>query len=70
MNGNIPIDKKNLKRLKKYKKDMRTLKNYNDQKKPIRTKRKILIQRGGFLQFVIPALLSSAIGALINKVIE
>lgn len=66
MIGNVPLDKKKLTHLKKYKKEMRLIKSYNDKKKPIGLKRKLLVQRGGFIPNIIAAILSSAVGALIN----
>lgn len=67
LNGNIQLNEKQKNFLKKYKKELRLLKQYNIKKKPVRNKRKFLVQRGGFIQAIIGALLSSAVGALIDK---
>lgn len=63
LNGNNPIDKKTKLKLKKYKKPMRCL---ICPKKSLASKRKLLIQKGGFL----PTLISSLLAGLIGKLIE
>lgn len=67
LNGNIRLNEKQRNFLKKYKRELRLIKRYNTKSKSIGLKRKILVQRGGFIQAIIGALLSSAIGALIDK---
>lgn len=67
LNGNIRLDVTKKKYLQKYKKELRLIKQHNINPKSIGVKRKILVQRGGFLQVIIGALLSSAIGAIIDR---
>lgn len=67
LNGNIRLNQKQRNFLKKYKRDLRLIKHYNTRTKFIGNKRKVLVQRGGFIQAIIGALLSSAIGTLIDK---
>lgn len=65
LNGNNIIDKNTKKKLKKYKKPMRCL---ICPKKSILSKRKILVQKGGFLPAIITSLLSGVIGKLLENV--
>lgn len=67
LNGNIRLNEKQKKFLEKYKRELRLINRHNTKTKSIVNKRKILVQRGGFIQAIIGALLSSAIGALIDK---
>lgn len=67
LNGNIQLNEKQRKFLEKYKRELRLIKRHNTKTKSIGNKRKILVQRGGFIQAIIGALLSSAIGTLIDK---
>lgn len=62
LHGNIPISTLQKAKLQKYKGLLRTLAK---RKTPLYKKRKILIQKGGFLQVLLPAaigLISSLIG--------
>ena len=65
-NGNVTITKEDFIKLKKFNKYFKKLlKKYS-----LKTKKKYLIQRGGFLQILIPALLTSlatVASSLINK---
>ena len=66
-NGNIKLNQEDFLRLKKYKKIFRSLLS---KRSGLREKKKILIQRGGFLQFLIPAVISgisSIVAAAISK---
>lgn len=63
LNGNTKIMPKDYKLLKRYKKDLRLISSSNGS---LKSKRKVLIQKGGFL----PALLTSLLGGLIGKLIE
>lgn len=65
LNGNNPIDKKTKTKLKKYKKPMRCL---ICPKKSISAKRKLLVQKGGFLPALITSLLTGIIGKLLENV--
>lgn len=67
LNGNVPLVRKHLNCLRKYKKEMRQIRSYNSKKKSVGAKRKILVQKGGFIQAILGALLSSVVGSLINK---
>lgn len=63
LNGNNVIDKKTKTKLEKYKKHMRCL---ICPKKSISSKRKLLIQNGGF----IPTLIASILTGIIGRVLE
>lgn len=63
LNGNSPVNKKTKEKLKKYKKEMRCL---ICPKKSVKSKRKLLIQKGGF----IPALLASLLTGIVGKILE
>lgn len=65
LKGNNPIDKKTKLKLIQYKKPMRCL---VCPKKSITSKRKLLIQKGGFLPALISSLLSGVIGKLLENV--
>jgi hypothetical protein len=54
LEGNLSINNNDFKNLKKYKKTFRKL----IEKSKLRNKKEILIQKGGFLQFLIPAVIS------------
>lgn len=64
LNGNNKITKYCKRKLKKYKKELR---NLASPKLKLATKRKILIQKGGFLPVLIGSVLSGLIGQLINQ---
>lgn len=61
LKGNLKIDENLKNKLKKYKSILYKL---NCPKKSLKQKRKVLIQKGGFLNFLIPAVL----GAILNKI--
>lgn len=63
LNGNNLIDKKTKAKLKKYKKHMRCL---TSPKRSIASKRKLLVQNGGFL----PTLIASILTGIIGKILE
>lgn len=65
LNGNAKISLPTKNRLKKYKK---TIRNLMSPKLNLSSKRKILIQKGGFLPILLASLLSGAIGKLIDSV--
>lgn len=64
LNGNNKISKHVLTRLKKHKSILRTL---ACSRKSLKAKRKILIQKGGFLPVLIGTVLSGIIGKLISS---
>ena len=63
--GNINITASDRERLKKFRKTLHQLL----EKSSLKTKKKILVQRGGFLQFLIPAVVSG-IASIISSVIS
>lgn len=63
LKGNCNLSKKATTQLRKYKKELRSL---ICRKKSINSKRKIIIQRGGFLTTLLGALLSGIIGNFIK----
>jgi hypothetical protein len=66
VSGNIKIDDKHKKKLKIYNKTFKNLLTTKNLKK----RKDILIQKGGFLQYLIPALVSgvaSIVSAIISK---
>lgn len=64
LNGNIGLDNKTKKKLRPYKRVIRKL---ACSKRCNKSKRKLIIQKGGFLPMLIGTILSSVIGALFNK---
>lgn len=67
LNGNLKISKKCKDKVKFYKK---TLRDLASKKFKIKTKKKILVQKGGaFLPILIGALLSSVIGKVLDATI-
>ena len=65
MNGNVNLNDENFKILKPYNK---TLKKLIKKKISLNNKRKIIVQKGGFLQFLIPAIIS-AVGSIASAII-
>lgn len=55
LNGNVNIDSETYNKLKPFNKVFTKL---VDRKTNLKTKRKLIIQKGGFLQFLIPAIVS------------
>ena len=69
-NGNIKLKKEDFNKLRKYRKFFKKL---LIRKGSLQEKKKLLIQRGGFLQFLIPAVISgisSIVAAAISKPAE
>lgn len=64
LNGNNKITKDCKRKLKKYKKELRSL---ACPKLKLTSKRKILVQKGGFLPVLIGSVLSGLIGQIINQ---
>lgn len=64
LNGNNPIDNKTKNKLRCYKRVIRKL---ACSKRCNKSKRKLIIQKGGFLPMLIGTILSGVIGALFNK---
>lgn len=62
--GNNKIDTKTKKLLYRYKKELRALACSN---KTLAFKRKIIVQKGGFLPALLGSLLSGVIGSIIEK---
>lgn len=65
LNGNLKIDEKQYKKLNSKKKVLRQLVNKSSLKK-----KKFLIQKGGFLQLLVPSIISglaTVIASIINK---
>jgi len=60
LNGNIPLDKDLKENLRKFKSHLRNL----VKKAKLKEKKKFLIQKGGFLKFLIPIVISSISSAL------
>lgn len=58
LKGNFPVKNCDFKKLKKNKSILRKLAQKYPSKFPIEDRRKLIIQRGGFLQVLIPAALS------------
>ena len=65
MNGNVNLNDENFKILKPYNK---TFKKLIKKKISLNNKRKIIVQKGGFLQFLIPAIIS-AVGSIASTII-
>jgi len=66
INGNLNINNSDFQKLKKYKTSLRKL----VKKSNLASKKKILVQNGGFLQFLIPAVItgiSEIVSSLISK---
>lgn len=66
INGNLNINSSDFQKLKKYKTSLRKL----VKKSNLASKKKILVQNGGFLQFLIPAVItgiSEIVSSLISK---
>ena len=65
MNGNVNLNDENFKILKPYNK---TFEKLIKKKISLNNKRKIIVQKGGFLQFLIPAIIS-AVGSIASAII-
>jgi len=66
VNGNIPLTKKQLRKLSYHKTVLRSLR---DKKRAGARRRILLRQKGGFLPFLIP-LAASAVGGLLGKALS
>lgn len=64
LNGNVQIGNAVKKKLKRYKKELRVI---SCPKRKISLKRKLLIQRGGFLPALLGVLLSGIVGTYLNR---
>lgn len=64
LNGNLELTGGAKNKLKKYKRKLRCI---ACPKRKLKSKRNILVQEGGFLPVLISSLLSSVIGALLEK---
>jgi len=64
LNGNLNLDKKEIEKLARKKKQLRLLVN----KGSIKNK-KHLIQKGGFIQFLIPAIITG-LASIVSSIIE
>ena len=64
LNGNHTLKSKDKTKLKKYKNQIR---NWAAPKLSLSSKRKILVQKGGFLPILISSILSGVLGKLINS---
>lgn len=67
LHGNVKLCPQSKSRLRKYKHYMRTVAS---QQRNIPSKRKILVQHGGFLPTLLTALLSSVVGTVINNMTQ
>lgn len=65
LNGNAKISKTYKNRLRKYKNTIRQLAK---PKSSLSSKRKILVQKGGFLPVILSAVLSGIVGKLIDQI--
>lgn len=64
LNGNGKINNKSKQKLSYYKKQIRCI---ACSKRSVQSKRKILLQKGGFLPILIGSILSGVIGSLLNN---
>ena len=65
LNHNVQISRQDYEKLYKYKGVLRKL----IKKSPLKIKKKLISQKGGFLQFLIPAVLST-IGSIVSHAIN
>lgn len=65
LKGNVAINKKSREHLKKYKRSLRQLAS---PKLKLSSKRKILVQRGGFLPVLLGTILSGVIGDILTQI--
>jgi hypothetical protein len=65
MNGNIKLDKKTFDKLKVYKQTFKKLLK----KSKLNEKKNLIVQKGGFLEFLIPAVISG-ISSIVSSLIE
>ena len=66
LQGNVPLTKKETTKLKKHKKAMRVV---SDRHSPVKHKRNVLKQDGGFLSTLIPIAVS-ALGSLVSSLVN
>ena len=62
LKGNVPLSKAQLKKLKQYRKEVRTL----AQKRTSQSKRKEILQKGGFLPALLAPIALTVLGTLLN----
>lgn len=62
--GNVKISPKIKAKLSKYRKVLRDL---SDKRTTLAKKRKLLVQKGGFLGIILSTLLSGLVGSLLNR---
>ena len=65
LNGNVPLNKRHKRRLKKYVTGLRKLAS----KKTSLKSRKTIIQQGGFIPALLGAVLPGLIGGIVNKLL-
>lgn len=66
LHGNIPLDKKQMRKIGKFKHLLKILRyKYAN----VEQKRKVLIQQGGFLPFLLP-IIASITGAFVSRAIK
>ena len=65
LNGNVPLNKRHKRRLKKYASGLRKLAS----KKTSLKSRKSIIQQGGFIPALLGAVLPGLIGGIVNKLL-
>lgn len=63
LRGNVPLERSEIKRLEKYK---TTLRRISGKRGNWREKRKLLVQRGGFLPYIIGPILSVLLSRIIG----
>lgn len=63
LRGNVPLERREIKRLEKYK---TTLRRISGKRENWRVKRKLLVQRGGFLPYIIGPILSVLLSRIIG----
>ena len=63
LKGNVPFHKKDMNKIKKYKKSIRSLVS----KSCLKRNREILVQKGGFLPFIIPTIVD-LVGSIIKSI--
>ena len=62
LKGNVPLSKAQLKKLKRYRKEVQTL----AQKRTSQSKRKEILQKGGFLPALLAPIALTVLGTLLN----
>lgn len=65
LNGNVKISSRSKRSLKDYKNSLRKI---SSTRTSLKSKKKILVQKGGFLPTILGAILSGVIGNLIDRI--